>query len=53
LKRTINFGIIYTDEFDVDLRGLSDSDWEGNTNDRRYIMEYQETSYDIFVISKI
>jgi hypothetical protein len=33
LKGTIIFGIMYTDEFDVELTGFSDSDWEGNPND--------------------
>jgi len=30
LKGTLNFGIMYTDEFDVELTGYSDSDWARN-----------------------
>ena len=30
LKGTMNFGLLYTDKFDVQLAGFSDSYWEGN-----------------------
>jgi hypothetical protein len=40
LKGTIHFGIMYTDEFDVDLTGFSDSDWAGNPDDRRSTLGY-------------
>ena len=40
LKGTINFGLLYTDKFDVQLAGFSDSDWVGNVNDRRYTTGY-------------
>jgi hypothetical protein len=35
LKGTINFGIMYTDEFDVELTGFFYLDWAGNPDDRR------------------
>ena len=41
MKGTINFGIVYTDEFDVDLTGFSDSDWTGNPDDRRSTSGYE------------
>eukprot|EP00253_Pinus_taeda_P031156 PITA_31156 len=37
---TVHFGIIYIDESDVTLVGFSDSDWEGNLDDRRSITGY-------------
>ena len=35
LKGTINFGIMYTDNCDVELTGYSDSDWSGNPDDMK------------------
>eukprot|EP00253_Pinus_taeda_P035128 PITA_35128 len=35
LKGTLYFGILYTDEYDVELASFSDSDWVGNPDDRR------------------
>ena len=35
LKGTVNFGLLYTDKFDVQLAGSFYSDWAGNPNDRR------------------
>jgi hypothetical protein len=35
LKGTENFGIKYTNEFDVKLTGYSDSDWDGNRDDKK------------------
>eukprot|EP00253_Pinus_taeda_P025555 PITA_25555 len=40
LKGTLNFGIMYTDEFDVELAGYSDSDWAGNPDDRKSTTGY-------------
>ena len=40
LKGTMNFGLLYTNEFDVQLVGFSDSDWEGNPDDRRSTTGY-------------
>jgi hypothetical protein len=40
LKGTIDFGIKYTDSFDVELTGYSDSDWAGNPDDRRSTIGY-------------
>lgn len=40
LKGTLNFGIIYTVEFDVELAGYSDSDWAGNPDDRKSTTGY-------------
>lgn len=34
LKGTLNFGIMYTDEFDVELASYSDSDWARNQDDK-------------------
>ena len=31
----MNFGLLYTDKFDVQLVGFSDSGWERNLDDRR------------------
>lgn len=31
---------MYTDEFDVELTGFSDSDWVGNPDDRRSTSRY-------------
>ena len=41
LKGTINFGIMYTDDIDVDLTGFSDSDWARNPDDRRCTSGYE------------
>ena len=35
LKGTLDYGIKYTDASDVELIGYSDSDWDGNSDDRR------------------
>ena len=40
LNGTIYFGILYIDEFDVELVGFSDSDWAGNPDDRRSTSRY-------------
>ena len=40
LKGTLNFGIMYTDEFDVELAGQSNSDWAGNLHDRKSTTRY-------------
>jgi transposase InsO family protein len=40
LKGTMNFGLLYTDKFDVQLAGFSDSDWAGNPDDRRSTTGY-------------
>ena len=40
LKGTLSFGIMYTDEFDVELAGYSDSDWAGNLDDRKSTTGY-------------
>jgi protein associated with RNAse G/E len=40
LKGTIDYGIKYTDSFDVELTGYSDSDWAGNSDDRRSTTGY-------------
>jgi hypothetical protein len=34
LKLTLDYGIKYTDAYDVDLTGYSDSDWAGNPDDQ-------------------
>ena len=36
----MNFGLLYTDKFDVQLAGFSDFDWEGNPDDRRSTVGY-------------
>jgi hypothetical protein len=36
----MNFGLLYTDKFDVQLAGFSDSDWAGNPDDRRSTTGY-------------
>ena len=40
LKGTVNFGVIYTNYYDVELTGYSDSDWVGNPNDRKSTSGY-------------
>ena len=40
LKGTIDFGIEYTNDFDVELIGFSDSDWAGDPNDRNSTIGY-------------
>lgn len=40
LQGTLDFGIIYTDLFDIRLIGFSDSDWAGNVDNRRSITSY-------------
>ena len=40
LKGTIDFGIMYTDEYDVELAGFSDLDWAGNLDDKRCTSGY-------------
>jgi hypothetical protein len=35
LKGTLDYGIKFTDSFDVELIGYSDSDWVGNLDDWR------------------
>ena len=39
LKGTMNFGLLYTDEFDVQLVGFSDFDWEGNQGQCKKMMD--------------
>lgn len=36
----VNYGILYTDAFDVILESFSNSDWEGNLDDRRSVVGY-------------
>ena len=40
LKGTINFGIMYTDDCDVELAGYSNSDWARNVDVRKYTIGY-------------
>ena len=40
LKGTVNFGIMYTDDCDVELASYSDSDWAGNVDDRKSTTRY-------------
>jgi hypothetical protein len=40
LKGTLDYGIKYTDASDVELIGYSDSDWAGNSDDRRSTTRY-------------
>ena len=40
LQGTSDFGILYSDSFDVSLTGYTDSDWAGNLDDRRSIIGY-------------
>ena len=40
LKGTIDCGIKFTDSFDVELTGYSNSDWAGNLDDRRSTIGY-------------
>jgi hypothetical protein len=40
LKGTVNFGIMYTDNCDVELTGYSDSDWAGNSDDMKSTSGY-------------
>jgi len=40
IQGTFDFGIKYTDSFDVILTCFPDSDWAGNLNDRWYITCY-------------
>ena len=40
LKGTMNFGVLYTDKFDVQFAGFSDSDWAGNPDDKRSTTGY-------------
>ena len=40
LKGTFNYVLLYTDVSDVQLAGYSDSDWEGNPNDRKSTSGY-------------
>ena len=40
LKGTVNYGLLYTGVFDVQLAGYSDSDWAGNPNDRKSTYGY-------------
>jgi hypothetical protein len=44
LKGTLDYGIKYTDSFDVELIGYSDSDWASNLDDQRSTTGY---SFDI------
>ena len=46
-KRILNFvqgtrtnGIFYKEKYDLDLIGLSDSDWAGDNTDRKYTLGY-------------
>ena len=40
LKGTVNYGILYTDVYDVQLAVYSDSDWAGNPDDSKSIYGY-------------
>ena len=40
MKGTINFGIMYTDNCDVELTGYSDSDWARNPDDMKSTSGY-------------
>ena len=40
LKGTIDFGIEYTNDFDVELTGFSDSDWAGDLDDKKSTTGY-------------
>eukprot|EP00253_Pinus_taeda_P028223 PITA_28223 len=40
LQGTVDYGIIYTDPFDVRLAGFADLDWAGNVDDRKSITGY-------------
>jgi hypothetical protein len=40
LKGTVNFGIMYTDNCDVELVGYSDSYWARNPDDRKSTFRY-------------
>jgi outer membrane protein assembly factor BamB len=40
LKGTLDYGIKYTDASDVELTGYSDSNWDGNLDDRRSTTGY-------------
>jgi hypothetical protein len=40
LKGTLDYGIKYTDASDVELTGYSDSDWDGNPDDRKSTTGY-------------
>jgi hypothetical protein len=40
LKGTLDYGIKYTDAFDVELTGYSNYDWAGNLDDRRSSTRY-------------
>ena len=44
LKGTLDYGIKYTDSFDVEVTGYSDSDWASNPDDQRSTTGY---SFDI------
>ena len=35
LKGTVNFGLLHTNKFDLQLAGFYDYDWAGNPDDRR------------------
>ena len=41
LKGTVNFDIMYTNNCDVELTGYSDSNWAGNTDDRKSTSGYE------------
>ena len=40
LKGIVNFGFMYTDNCDVELTCYSDSDWDGNPDDRKSTSGY-------------
>lgn len=40
LKGTIKFGIMYTDEYDGELEGFSNSHWARHIDDRRSTSSY-------------
>ena len=40
LKGTINFGLMYTDNCDVELTGYSDSDWARDIDDKKSTLGY-------------
>jgi hypothetical protein len=40
LKGTVNFGVMYTNDCDVELMGYSDSNWARNPDDRKSTSGY-------------
>ena len=40
LKGTVNYGLMYSDNCDVELTGYSDSDWARDIEDRKSTLGY-------------